>query len=195
MDIAAYDRSALLEACLFASPSFVAVDKLAEFLLCSEEEVLAAAEILKSRYQLETSGLSLILKGDKLVLTTKPMLGEAVAYFLQTRRFGALSNAAYETLAIAAYNQPVTKTYISQIRGVASSEIVESLVEKGFLKENGHLDLPGRPMGYVTTEKFLTVFHLDSLDDLPVPEEPLKPKEEIKLTEIPEGESQPEQES
>lgn len=171
MDITNYNRTALLEACLFASPSYVTVAKLAEFMECSEEEVLASVETLSSRYERENSGLCLINKEGNLTITTKPMLGEAVAYFLQTRRFGVLSNAAYEVLAIAAYNQPVTKTYISQVRGIASSEVVESLVEKGLLRESGRIDLPGRPMGYVTTEKFLTVFNLDSLDSLPVPEE------------------------
>lgn len=171
MDMSSFNRTAMVEACLFASPSYVTAAKLAEFLECSEEEILASADELAIRYDRESSGLCLINKEGSLTITTKAMLGEAVAYFLQTRRFGILSNAAYEVLAIAAYNQPVTKTYISQIRGIASSEIVESLVEKGLLRESGRIDLPGRPMGYVTTEKFLTVFNLDSLDSLPVPEE------------------------
>ena len=171
MDITSFDRTALLEACLFASPSYVPVAKLADFFGCTQEEVLASADLLSDRYSRENCGLCLINKGGNLTVTTKPMLGEAVAFFLQTRRFGILSNAAYEVLAIAAYNQPVTKTYISQVRGIASSEVVESLVEKGLLRESGRFDLPGRPMGYVTTEKFLTVFNLESLDQLPVPED------------------------
>lgn len=171
MDISLYNKTALLEACLFASPSFVPVDKLAEFLECTSEEVYALTDKLSEKYLREDCGLALVVKSGTVTLTTKAQLGECVAIFLQTRRYGALSNAAYEVLAISAYNQPVTKTYISQVRGIASSEIVENLVDKGFLKESGHLDLPGRPMGYVTTEKFLTVFNLESLDDLPMTEE------------------------
>ena len=72
-----------------------------------------------------------------------------------------------ETLAITAYDQPVTKTYISQIRGVSSGEVVEALVEKGLLAEDGKVDLPGRPMSYITTDRFLTVFGLSDISKLP----------------------------
>ena len=82
-------------------------------------------------------------------------------------RTPGLSNAAMEALAIVAYNQPTTKTYVSQVRGVASSEVIESLVDKDLLEPQGRLDLPGRPMSYGTTDKFLTVFGLESLDALP----------------------------
>lgn len=171
MEMSSFNRDALIEACLFASLSFVSVSKLAEFLQCKESEVNESLNRLSEKYKNENSGLFLVNKEGEVSITTKPILGESVAAFLQTRRSGFLSNAALEVLAIAAYNQPVTKTYISQVRGVSSSEVVESLVEKDLLCENGQLDLPGRPMGYVTTKKFLMVFNLDSLEDLPPIEE------------------------
>lgn len=167
MEISNYNKDALIEACLFASLSFVSISKLADFLQCDENEVKASLDRLSEKYKNENSGLFLVNKEGEVSITTKPLLGEGVASFLQTRRAGFLSNAALEVLAIAAYNQPVTKTYISQVRGVSSSEIVESLVEKDLLCENGQMDLPGRPMGYVTTKKFLMVFNIDSLSDLP----------------------------
>ena len=131
--------------------------------------------MLSERYAREESGLSLIEKNGNYTVGTKIILGEAVARFLKSRKSPYLSPAALEVLSIAAYNAPVTKTYIAQIRGIPSSEIVESLVEKNLLRENGKLDLPGRPMSYVT---FLAVFGLDSLDDLPLPETLLPAKDE-----------------
>ena len=183
MDVSGYDFSALLEAVLFASPEPVAFDRLCSFFEKETGEVSAALSILEKKYEKENSGITLVKKGDHYTVSTKLILGEAVAKFLQTRKSPYLSNAALEVLAIAAYNRPVTKTYVSQIRGVPSSEIVESLVEKKLLKENGRLDLPGRPMSYVTTDKFLTVFGLESIEDLPEPEALLPEQEEDGRTE------------
>lgn len=161
-----YPITAALEAILFASSAPVYVAKAASSLGVTEQEVLDAMEVIAAECRRPERGLQLVRKGDGFRFVTKPDLGTTVASFLAARR-PSLSNAAMETLAIAAYNQPITKTYISQIRGVSSSEIVDALVEKGLLEENGNLDLPGRPMSFVTTDKFLTVFGLDSLDDLP----------------------------
>ena len=84
-----------------------------------------------------------------------------------------LSPAAFEVLAVVAYNQPVTKAYIEQIRGVDCSGVVATLCQKGLLEEKGRLDLPGRPLLYGTTPDFLRCFCLTSLADLPeLPEKP-----------------------
>lgn len=157
---------AVLEAILFASDEPVPLERLTQTLDLPAEEIERALLQIQERCAAPEHGIELIRKGDRFRFITKQTLGQTIAQYLSTRRAN-LSNAAMETLAIAAYNQPVTKTYISQIRGVTSSEIVETLVEKGLLTENGKTDLPGRPMSYVTTDKFLTVFNLDSLDDLP----------------------------
>lgn len=173
-----YNPIALIEAILFAAPEPVPEEKLAEAAHCTPQELKKYLSMLSERYQREESGLALVEKQGTFTLTTKLILGEAVARFLKSRKNPFLSPAALETLSIAAYHAPVTKTYISQIRGIPSGEIVESLVEKNLLRENGKLDLPGRPMSYITTEKFLTVFGLDSLDDLPLPETLLPQKDE-----------------
>lgn len=157
---------AVLEAILFASDEPVPIDRLAQTLDLPCEQAEQALLSLQQNCKANSRGVELVRKGDRFRFITKREHGQIVAQYLSTRRSN-LSNAAMETLAIAAYNQPVTKTYISQIRGVTSSEIVETLVEKGLLTENGKTDLPGRPMSYITTDKFLTVFNLDSLDDLP----------------------------
>ena len=157
--------TALLEGILFASTEPVGTEQLSAFLGIEEEEILSELIALQKTYEKDHHGFRLVRHEKDFRFSTKPEYGEDVALFLAKKR---------PQLSIAAYNQPVTKPYISQIRGVASSEIVEALEEKGLLQEDGRLDLPGRPMSYVTTDKFLTVFGLDSLADLP----PLNPEDE-----------------
>jgi len=179
------ELKATLEAILFASSAPVELERLEKVLQLPREDIIAALEEIRQDCTAPDRGLVLSSKGENYRFITKKELGQTVATYLATRRT-TLSNAAMETLAIAAYNQPVTKTYISQIRGVSSAEIVETLVEKGLLAEDGKIELPGRPMGYVTTDKFLTVFGLESLADLP---------EAAYLTEgLEEGETAPEPE-
>ena len=86
---------------------------------------------------------------------------------LEIKRSSALSPAALEALTVVAYNQPVTKAFVESVRGVDSSGVVNSLVEKGLLCEAGRLELPGRPIAYVTTDNFLRAFGLSSIKDLP----------------------------
>lgn len=165
--------TALIEGILFASAEPVSSEQLSQFLGIEEDEILAELIALQKQYEHDYHGFRLIRHDKDFRFSTKPEYGEDVALFLAKKR-PQLSNAALEVLSIAAYNQPVTKPYISQIRGVSSSEVVEALEEKGLLQEDGRLDLPGRPMSYVTTDKFLTVFGLDSLADLP----PLNPQDD-----------------
>lgn len=170
MDLSNYNLVPVIEAILFASPDAVTIEKLAVFSESKKDEVLDALDVLREKYEGLQSGLSLIRKGDTVTLSTKKELGEIVSNFLQSRKSPYLSAAALEVLAIAAYNQPVTKTYVSQVRGVPSGEIVENLVDKKLLRERGKLDLPGRPMSYAVTEKFLAVFGIDKVEDIPYPE-------------------------
>ncbi len=165
--------TALIEGILFASVEPVSAEQLSAFLGMEEDEILTELIALQKTYEKDHHGFRLVRHDNDFRFSTKPEYGEDVALYLAKKR-PQLSNAAMEVLSIAAYNQPVTKPYISQIRGVASSEIVEALEEKGLLQEDGRLDLPGRPMSYVTTDKFLTVFGLDSLADMP----PLNPEDE-----------------
>lgn len=100
-------------------------------------------------------------------LCTKPVYAGEIRRALELRRNTPLTPAALEVLAIIAYNQPVTRGFVEQVRGVDSSSVVTSLVEKGLVEEAGRLELPGRPISYRTTPVFLRCFGLGSLEDLP----------------------------
>lgn len=173
--------TALIESILFAAAEPVGAEQLSAFLGINEEEILSELTALQTVYEKDHHGFRLVRHEKEFRFSTKPEYGPDAALFLAKKR-PQLSNAALEVLSIAAYNQPVTKPYISQIRGIASTEIVDVLVEKGLLAEDGRLDLPGRPMSYVTTDKFLTVFGLDSLADMP----PLNPEETETSPDVPE---------
>lgn len=160
------ELTAAAEAILFASPLPVELGRLSSVLGISAEETEGILLGIAEKYDSADSGVELIRKGDRFRFITKKEYAQTIASYITSRK-AHLSNAALEALAIAAYNQPVTKTYISRIRGVSSGEIVDALEEKGLLAEAGRLDLPGRPMSYVTTDKFLTVFNLDSIESLP----------------------------
>ena len=104
---------------------------------------------------------------DTCQLTTKETYAPYIREALGIRRGGNLSASSMEVLAIVAYNQPVTRSFVDLVRGVDSSYAVTSLLDKGLIEAAGRLDAPGRPMLYVTTDKFLRVFGLNSLDELP----------------------------
>ena len=86
---------------------------------------------------------------------------------LEMKKNTPLSSAAFEVLAVVAYNQPVTRSFVDQVRGVDCSGVISSLVNKGLIEEKGRLDLPGKPILYGTTPVFLRCFCLESLEDLP----------------------------
>jgi segregation and condensation protein B len=101
-------------------------------------------------------------------MAVKPDYIDYIRMALETKKNTPLSPAAMEVLTIVAYNQPVTKGFIEHIRGIDSSSVVNSLVEKNLLEEAGRLDVPGKPIAYKTTSTFLRCFQLSSLDNLPV---------------------------
>ena len=119
------------------------------------------------RYAQEDSGLCLLHLNTHWQLATKADFAECVRRVMDTRRSAPLGPAAMETLTVIAYNQPVSRAFIEQVRGVDSSSSVSSLLEKGLIEEAGRLDLPGRPVAFRTTDVFLRCFGLSSLDDLP----------------------------
>ena len=156
-----------VEAILFASPQPDELDKLCAVLERRPDEIKEILDEIKSDLSDRYMGVRLSVHGNSYRLCTKEEYAEAVAAYVAKGRAPGLSNAAMEVLAIVAYNQPTTKTYVSQVRGVASAEVMESLVDKDLLEPQGRLDLPGRPMSYGTTDKFLTVFGLQSIESLP----------------------------
>jgi segregation and condensation protein B len=152
---------AAVEAMLFACGDPIGADKLAQAVQLPQSSVDAALETLHTRYQQEDSGLCL------RQLATKTQWADCVRRVLDSRRAVPLGPAAMETLTVIAYNQPVSRAFIEQVRGVDSSSSVSGLLEKGLIEEAGRLDLPGRPVSFRTTDTFLRVFGLSSLADLP----------------------------
>ncbi len=148
-----------------ATPS--RADKLAQACSCPRPAWKIALEALRTRYPKEDSGLCLLHLNTHWQLATKTEFAECVRRVLDTRRSVPLGPAAMETLTVIAYNQPVSRAFIEQVRGVDSSSSVSGLLEKGLIEEAGRLDLPGRPVSFRTTDVFLRCFGLSSLEDLP----------------------------
>jgi segregation and condensation protein B len=159
------DIPAALEALLFVSAEPVATSQLAAALDLS---VSATEQGLKQlEEELQTRGLRLQRHSGRVQLTTAPEMAEAVERFLGLEATSRLSRAALETLAIVAYQQPVTRPYIEGVRGVSSDGVMKSLLGKGLVQEVGRADGPGRPILYGTAPDFLQHFGLNSLSELP----------------------------
>ena len=131
------------------------------------ESVTKILGCLEDKYEDKNSGLKLVRIDGKYQLCTREEYGDDVRALLEIKKNTPLSQAAFEVLAIVAYNKAVTKSFIEQIRGVDCSGSVANLIQKGLIEEKGRLDLPGRPLVYGTTDRFLRCFSLNSLDDLP----------------------------
>ena len=161
------DLISSLEAMLFAAGDPVEVSKLADALELDIETVEKMLGSLSAQYDERNSCLMLIRIDNKYQLCTREVYSDNVRKLMEIRKNDPLSNAAFEVLAIIAYNKSVTRSFIEQVRGVDCSGPVSSLVQKGLIEEKGRLDLPGRPLIYGTTDRFLRCFSLNSLDDLP----------------------------
>ena len=158
---------ATVEAVLFAAAEPIEYSKLALVLGMDDEQILLIMDELKKKYDSEDSGICLLQLDQKYQLCSKKEYVEAVRNVLDLKRNTPLSQAAFEVLAIIAYDQPITKPYIEQIRGVDCSGVVNTLCQRGLVEEKGRLEVPGRPVLYGTTPDFLRCFSLNSLDDLP----------------------------
>lgn len=161
------DLISALEAMLFAAGDPVEVSKLADVLEIDFELCENMLGTLCARYDERESGLMLVRLDNKYQLCTRETYSEQVRKLMEIKKNAPLSNAAFEVLAVIAYNKTVTRSFIEQVRGVDCSGPISSLVQKGLIEEKGRLDLPGRPLIYGTTDRFLRCFSLNSLDDLP----------------------------
>ena len=158
---------ALLEAVLFAQGQPVKMQFLSGLAGVDTVQIEMALLTLQKRYESAEHGIRLMQSGDSWVLVTKPMYAAVIAQALELSRQVPLSRSAMEVLAIIAYKQPISRSYVDSIRGVDSAHPVHSLMEKGLIEEAGRLDVPGRPILYQTTDLFLRSFQLRSLQDLP----------------------------
>lgn len=169
---------AACEAILFASGEPLEASRISEALELDIETVTAALWEVSSSLDERGSGICLLRLGSKYQLCSRVEYAQQVRSVLDIKKNAPLSPAAFEVLAVVAYNQPVTKAYVEQIRGVDCSGVISTLCQKGLLEEKGRLDLPGRPLLYGTTPDFLRCFCLTSLADLPeLPEKNENPDE------------------
>lgn len=122
---------------------------------------------LKKMYEDDNRGIRISYLGDAFKLTTKKEHKDYYQKLIENPESNMLSQAALETLAIIAYNQPITRAEVDEIRGVASGHMIRKLVAKNLIKEAGKSTLPGRPNLYKTTSDFLDFFGLSTINDLP----------------------------
>ena len=154
-------------AILFAAGEPLEGARLGEAIGLGEEEVRDYAAGISAWLEDVEFPLELRRLDTAYQLCTRPVYAGEIRRALELRRNTPLTPAALEVLAIIAYNQPVTRGVVEQVRGVDSSSVVTSLVEQGLVEEAGRLELPGRPIAYRTTPVFLRCFGLESLDHLP----------------------------
>ena len=157
--------SALLEGLLFVAGEPVTPHQLATALELPVTDIEKGLSALEDELRLR--GLRLQKHSGRVQLTTAPEIASQVETFLGLEATTHLSRAALETLAIIAYQQPVTRPQIDSIRGVNSDGVMKSLLSKGLLQEVGRAEGPGRPILYGTTPDFLQHFGLNSLSELP----------------------------
>ena len=161
-------NKAVLEGLLFVvGEDGLTLDQIEDVLNIDEEASKELIRELKKDYEDESRGLRIDFLGNRFKITTKYEHREYYQKLIENPETNFLSQAALETLAIIAYNEPITRIQVDAIRGVNSSSLIRKLVAKGFIKEAGRSDLPGRPILYETTHEFLDYFGLASIDDLP----------------------------
>ncbi len=156
-----------VEAIIFASGEPIDRLRLIEALDCTPEKLDGILNEIKNEYDDRESAVQLLLLGPKVQFATRPQYAPAIRNVLDLKRNQPLSPAAFEVLAIIAYNQPVTKAFVEQIRGVDCGGVINTLCQRNLIEECGRLDLPGRPLIYCTTAEFLRCFCMSTLAELP----------------------------
>lgn len=168
-----------IEAILFASGNPVEIDRIVRALELDTATVTKCIDELIEMYSTPQKGLKIIKLNKNVQMCTNKEYGAYVRKVMDMKKNTPLSQAAMEVLAVVAYNQPVTKAFVEQIRGVDCSGVIGSLCVKGLIEEKGRLELPGRPLLYGTTDHFLRCFSIENLDELPpLPDSKEEDKEE-----------------
>ncbi len=158
---------AIVEAILFASGEPLEIERISQALDIDDEQTQQILLNLSAQLDERNSGVCLLNLDGKYQLTTRNVYGDYIRKVLEVKRNAPLSQAAFEVLAVVAYNQPVTKAFIEQVRGVDCSGVITTLCQKKLIEEKGRLELAGRPLVYGTTSDFLRCFSFSSLEDLP----------------------------
>ncbi len=155
------------EAVLFSGGEPLSIDRFSQVFDITPEKVVEVMEALSKRLNSKDKGVELVRMENTYQLSTKKEYAGYIKKMFDIKRRTPLSPAALEVLAVVAYNQPVTKSFIEQVRGVDCSGVVTTLVEKGLIEERGRLELPGKPLLYGTTKNFLRCFGISDLTELP----------------------------
>lgn len=158
----------ILEGLLFASGDVLSVERISEILGIDKKTIKLIVNNMILNYQNQRRGVMIREINNGYLMCTKPEHHKYLEKLFEKRQQQGLSQAAYETLAIIAYNKPATRAKIERIRGVNSDSSINTLIERNLIIEAGRLDTPGRPLIYETTEEFLRCFGFKSLNDLPM---------------------------
>ncbi len=163
----ANDLQAAAEAVLFSVGEPLELKRIAEALEIEEESAEQVLMNLSAALDERSSGICLLRLGTKYQLSSRTQFAPQIRSVLEVKRNTPLSQAAFEVLAVIAYNQPVTKSFVEQVRGVDCSGVIATLCQKKLIEEKGRLELPGRPLVYGTTPEFLRCFSVSDLGELP----------------------------
>lgn len=158
----------IIESLLFVSGEPLKYKEIAEIIDCTEKYTKNILEELRDKYEEDDRGITLININNEYMFVTKSQNSNYIQKLLKTNSRQGLSKAALETLAIVVYRQPITRIEIDEIRGVKSDKAIQSLLEKGLIKESGRKKVPGRPIMYSTTDEFLKHFGLQNLEQMPI---------------------------
>lgn len=161
------ELQAAVEAILFAAGEPLEIDRIVEALEVEKEMIESVLVQLQRTLDENNCGICLVKMDHLYQLCTRQDYAQEVRKVLEIKKNAPLSNAAFEVLAVIAYNQPVTKAFIEQVRGVDCSGVIQTLILKGLVEERGRLELPGRPLIYGTTPEFLKCFCVNNLSELP----------------------------
>lgn len=182
-----------IEAVLFASGEPISIGRLCEVFELDAKDLKNHISALSEKMEKDGSGLKIVKLENTYQMTTKKEYGDYIKKAFDIKRKTPLSPASLEVLAVIAYNQPVTRAFVEQVRGVDCSGVIQTLTEKDLIEERGRLELPGRPLLYGTTKNFLRCFSLSDLSELPpLPKEQAQPSdmgEQLELIENPSEES------
>ncbi len=171
----------VLEGLLFVvGDEGLSIDEISSIIERSKEETITLLEELNHDYEDENRGIEIKKLGEKYKLTTKEKNKKYYQKLTEISDVRKLSQSALETLAIIAYNEPITRLEVDELRGVSSAQMIRSLIAKDFVKELGRKDVAGRPILYGITKEFLDYFGLSSKDELPKFED-VKKDDEVEL--------------
>ena len=175
----------IIEAILFSAGTVVETKKLMAILELSNEDVDTIMQSMKNEFEEQNRGIEIIKVDNGYQLCSKKEYYDYIYPIFDNRAKPSISPAALETLSIIAYNPKITRSEIEQIRGVNSDGTIYKLLEYNLIEEVGRLDAPGRPTIYSTTNEFLKMFGISSLEELPeLPKYKIDENEQIVIDEI-----------